>query len=476
MPKLSFMEEVDVSQSSTEQQGSSEGNPTTRKPSFRLRFGLKTFLAFVMLAGVFFGVIYPSIERAKNESDAISQLTSLYPADYSKPEFLYDYEMDGDDKKSPATPAWVRMILGEHCFSTVKSVRIIGGVNDNVESFEDVVSHLSKFKNLQELAVDGLGYRKDADFFEDYPDLRVLSLNSWSDLEDLSGLKDLNKLESLDLSMTSIRSIASVADCSGMKSIQLTGCELLEDIELVAGMPDLAILEQSYCSKVKSLDYLDRFENLENFGCSASEHVKSFDVSLIAKNRNLKSLMLSGFVSFENIELLNEFPNLVHLRLDHCRGFEQLPSLAKLTKLKTVILQNCDSLKSLHGIGDSGALTSLTLFGCKNLEDITPVSEFAGITSLDLQSCNLVDDFRPVSTMKSLKSIRLQGTNIKDLDMLKGLKLQGVFVMSCPNLADISGLSGIDEHASVWIQSCPKITQEMAFDVGDETGVLIQLF
>jgi len=488
----SFLEVIEMSEPISDPPIVSDDLPSPRRPFFRLRFGLKSFLAFVTLAGLCFGFIYPCVQRAKTESEAISQLKSLYPQDkYSQPQILYDYQVaEATDwrksfhvaedaaavsKLEPSTPKWVQAILGEHCFSTVKRVRLIGAMDGDPESFDSIVPHIAKFKNLEEIDVSNLGCRKDADFFASWPNLRVLGLGWWMELEDLTGLANLNKLESLDLSVTNIRSIAPVADCSRMKELTLLECRSLEDIELIADMSELTMLEQSYCSKVKSLDYLDRFENLEVLGCSASDHVKSFDFALIAKNKNLKSLSLSGFDSFENIELLSEFSNLNDLRLDYCHGFERLPSLKNLTKLRSVQFDNCNALKSLQGIGDSGALDALAVYGCKSLKKVESVSGLNGVTALRVGNCDQIANYQFVSTMKALSQIYLEGASVRNLDMLKGLELSLIDIRNCPNLVDISGLSDV-VVGHVTLENCVKVTKEMTLDIEDETEFFINVY
>jgi hypothetical protein len=184
--------------------------------------------------------------------------------------------------------------------------------------------------------------------------LRVLHIDWGRKLVNLDSLSGLKRLEKLSLSgglFTSQERIPGTPMGSG--------CSALTSVDGIAGLPRLAALELSWC------------EVLEDIGPL---------VSLPA----LEVLDLSGCLALTSFEPLSRLGRLKHLRLTHCPTLEDLGVLAGLETLSVLCVGNCDALRDLDGLRGLSNLQEVHIWECGELADVSALADLPNLSALTL--------------------------------------------------------------------------------------------
>jgi hypothetical protein len=178
---------------------------------------------------------------------------------------------------------------------------------------------------------------------------------------------------------------------------------------------------------------------LESFSISDSKEI--FDISVVAKFKNLKTLSLQNVrvISLAPLAGLSKLEKLNlhverHTGLPGRKGFEALRGLASLRDLSIDVAEPIgDQLKKL------GNLESIVIYG-----RITDVCSFAGLkkmTSLFLIESG-IKDVSCLKDLKRLEFINLRGNPIKSLATLAPLPaLRNLYVKNT-QIEDLSALTG----------------------------------
>ena len=238
---------------------------------------------------------------------------------------------------------------------------------------------------------------------------------------------------------------------------------------------DLAVLDLLYVSDVTGEDDIAALNMIAeaNPGIGLSlENIDSLELvyeilsmfhptCLIIMDIDLDSRISDLTANFENLELvllgeenlevgdfLNELPKLKSLILggwdpgesNHIQ-FEKMSGLESLTIAES-------NIESLDVLGDLKKLSSLYLIMCDDLRDISKVKTFPGLQCLSLMDCDTLTELSVLKEIPSLLwlSFPLE-TSQADFDDILTLhtSLQGVELLGCKNLTDISSLTRLQE-------------------------------
>ncbi len=142
--------------------------------------------------------------------------------------------------------------------------------------------------------------------------------------------------------------------------------------------------------KLKGMRYWTGSEHLNFLWTQDISDVRSLDLSgceqlselePLVELSNLKWLSLSGCKQVSNLTALAGLSNLTILSLENCSQVSDLTPLVRLSKLEWLYLENCSQVSDLRPLAGLGNLRYLDLSGCKRVKDLTPL---AGLTSLHI--------------------------------------------------------------------------------------------
>ena len=115
-------------------------------------------------------------------------------------------------------------------------------------------------------------------------------------------------------------------------------------------------------SSTKPLAELTNLESLNLSGCNSLQNVDG-----LANCTKLTSLNLSGCNSLQNVDGLANLTNLTSLDLEFCASLRNVDGLAKLSNLTELRLYISKSLQNVDGLANLTKLTSLDLRECGSL-------------------------------------------------------------------------------------------------------------
>ena len=162
----------------------------------------------------------------------------------------------------------------------------------------------------------------------------------------------------------------------------------------LAGLPLARLPEE--LSKATTLRTLDLS------GCMQLQ-----DLQPLAKLTALRSLNLSGCEKLQDLQPLVKLSALRSLILRGCEKLQDLQPLVKLTALRSLDLSGCKKLQDLQPLAKLTALRSLDLSGCKKLRDLQPLAKLTALRSLDLGGCRQLQDLQPLAGLARLGSFQL---------------------------------------------------------------------
>uniref|UniRef100_A0A0A0KM44 Uncharacterized protein n=1 Tax=Cucumis sativus TaxID=3659 RepID=A0A0A0KM44_CUCSA len=201
-------------------------------------------------------------------------------------------------------------------------------------------------------------------------------------------------------------------NCERLKHVDLSYCELLEEIPDLSVAVNLEYLYLRGCISLKtiheSVSSLNKLITLDLEGCVNLEKLPSY---LMLKS--LDSFCLSDCRKLQRVPEFDEnMKSLTRMILDYT-AIEELPSsIEHLAKLEFLSLKGCANLVALPSeIYLLRSLVELRLPGCSKLHMFPcPTTEqiflLSKLTILDLKNCNLsnIDFLEPLSTELQLKN------------------------------------------------------------------------
>ncbi|VVA40777.1 PREDICTED: TMV resistance [Prunus dulcis] len=211
-----------------------------------------------------------------------------------------------------------------------------------------------------------------------------------------------------------IRQLEGFKYSPNLTCMNLGGCQFLEKIPDLSGIPNMKYLFLSDCTSLVELDdsvgFLDKLVGLDLEGCVK---LMRFATTLI-------------------------LPNLTYMNLRSCQFLEKIPDLSGIRNIKYLFLTDCTSLVSLDdSVGFLDKLVSLDLSGCVNLTKFGRRLRLKSLETLDLEGCASLESFPEIEVkMESLRRLDMEGSGIRELPpSIKHLTgLENLNIERCFNL------------------------------------------
>ncbi|VVA40753.1 PREDICTED: TMV resistance [Prunus dulcis] len=188
--------------------------------------------------------------------------------------------------------------------------------------------------------------------------------------------------------------------------MNLRGCQSLEKIPDLSGIPNIKYLFRSECTSLAELDdsigFLDGCVNLTKFGrrfrlksletldlkgCASLESFPEIEVKMESLRRlttKLRSLNLSGANFVTLPECISKFVSLKYLTLRDCKSLREIPQEVLPPRVCWVSLDNCTSLEKFPKLPLSSEVKYVSLMNCVSLRgyDIAENSILDQVSSL----------------------------------------------------------------------------------------------
>jgi len=177
-----------------------------------------------------------------------------------------------------------------------------------------------------------------------------------------------------------------------------------------------------------------------------------------------------------DVSVLNKLKNLRSVNLEYYTGFE-LPELNNLRKLKSLMIWGADQLKDLNSLSTCKSIETLELQGLK-LETI----DFQKLSKLNLVSLSLAEDrnlknLKGLDKCSSLKTLYIEDSNNSkqklDFD-IGSMNLEELSLGYIQNLNDISKISESKSLRKLYIGNLPSL-KKWDFDMNKMNLNLVSL-
>ncbi|XP_021810265.1 TMV resistance protein N-like [Prunus avium] len=283
-----------------------------------------------------------------------------------------------------------------------------------------------------------------------------------------------------------------------LKSMDFSGCEMLEEIPDFTGFPNLEKLFLKECSGLvgihESVGYLEKLVTLSLQNCS---NLTRFPTKL-----RLKSLKL---LNMKGCRMLESFPEieagtmvLENINLECCENLRNLPrSIYQLKHLQELEVRGCPKLISFPMKENPENPSSVSHDSHSSL--VFPKLRFLRVGDCNLSECDFLMPFNCVSTLTFLD---LSGSNfvclpewinmfvslewliLRDCKKLQEIPqlspcIKGINTGGCKSLERFSKLSNILEHNSQGslqysdLSNCHKLLKSLDFDVEKMASILL---
>ncbi|CAL1358633.1 unnamed protein product [Linum trigynum] len=228
--------------------------------------------------------------------------------------------------------------------------------------------------------------------------LEMLSLNC-DGLEITGDMSKLSKLKHLSLTdvgngkgalvrRLGMRTFISSSPTfpSSLKTLRISGCQLLKRLPNFANLSNLMILDLSHFG-VHEIAGLGELRMLEEF------HLKD-----ASKLTNLNGL--------EHLKLLEE------LCVSGCGVLRKLPSLSNLNRLRVLYIVDCPLLSEIQGLGGLADLSSLGITRCHQLTGLMGLNKLESLQELNIYDCASIKKLPDLSVLKHLLKLKITRCNL----------------------------------------------------------------
>ena len=279
-------------------------------------------------------------------------------------------------------------------------------------------------------------------------------------LRTLTQMPNTSKIESLVLSNPGamreprpLLDFSPLAGLSNLRSLYIQGCWPEADIAAVGELAELFSLNLSTCNvpvlpslaKLKQLRYMELSGNVP-------------DISGLAGAGGLRHLLMVSCHQVTDISPLAELTELRELGLFTCSKVTDLSPLAGLRLVRRLVVSGAKGVTDVSALAGMTDLRTLVLWSCEDLRDLSALSHLTELEGLSLASCG-VEDLAPIAQLGRLDELSINKCrNLRSLpDPADWPSLARVFLRDCPELADISALSGAPMLTELVMTGCPKI-------------------
>ena len=280
--------------------------------------------------------------------------------------------------------------------------------------------------------------------------LSHLDLRGAFNLQDISALEGLSSLRTAVLDNSQIRSLAPLWTATRLERLECSWCRDLEDIRVIASMPELTRLDLRDCSAlmdvgpiaevptlrqlwiggvpgVVDLGFVVNAKELQDLDITACEDIIALDgvtarisslranscVSLIEANglsdpSGLTEVYLGGCVSLRSCERLAGAHGLRQFVMSDAAHLEDFGFLAGKERMLRLTLDGCEGLTNLEFARGMRGLSRLSIRGCRNVTDLRPLADCHNLRMLFIDDCEGIEDLAPLAELKSLQWVSMQ--------------------------------------------------------------------
>ncbi|VVA41159.1 PREDICTED: TMV resistance [Prunus dulcis] len=282
-----------------------------------------------------------------------------------------------------------------------------------------------------------------------------------------------NRLVEFKMPGSHIRQLERFKYSPNLTCMNLRGCQFLEKIPDLSGIPNIKYLFLSDCTSLVELDdsvgFLDKLVVLDLAGC-----VKLMRFATTLRLPNLIDMNLRGCQFLEKIPDLSGIPNIEYLFISDCTSLVELDdSVGFLDKLVVLDLEGCVKLMRFATTLRLPNLIDMNLRGCQFLEKIPDLSGIPNIEYLFISDCtSLVELDDSVGFLDKLVDLDLEGC-VKLMRFATTLRLPNLTCMNlrgCQFLEKIPDLSGIPNIKYLFLSDCTSLVE-----LDDSVGFLDKL-
>lgn len=289
--------------------------------------------------------------------------------------------------------------------------------------------------------------------------LKTLDLSGCYRLVDLEPLREAVALTRFDMSRCGwITSLAPLANLSTLQSLDISQCYQLANLEPLAYLSKLQSLDLSYRGQPTSLELLVGLSMLRDLKLSGCDELTS--LQQLADLPALHCLDLSRCSQLTSLAPLAGLSTLQTLNLSECKQLSDLASLDDLSTLQSLDLSGCDQFTSLAPLAGLLSLKRLGLGDCAQLTNLEPLAGLSAMQSLDLSSCSQLTDLKPLASFSALQSLDLSNcSQLTDLEPLASLSaLQILDLHWCQSLTNLKPLAGLSSLQRLDLSGCFQLT------------------
>lgn len=291
---------------------------------------------------------------------------------------------------------------------------------------------------------------------ESFTGIKELSLKS-PDLTDDSAphFIKMTTLKSLDISSCKkIENLEFVQHCTNLTSLGLSKCDQIKDLNFLPG--EIVSLDLKFLDEIKDSNFLKQLSSLTNLNLGAWLQLQN--LNLLQDAKELTTLFLGGCKKIKDFSSLQYLSKLTSLNLEYCDQVKDIEFLKVCTSLTSLDLSKASSISNFSILKLLSELTTLNLAGSK-ISDITFLHNYKGLKSLNLEGCREIKDFSPLHHCTGLMSLNLHGCSpIMDFSFLELFhELTSLNLGKCPTLKDISFLRSLTKLKSLNLEGCIEI-------------------
>jgi hypothetical protein len=185
-----------------------------------------------------------------------------------------------------------------------------------------------------------------------------------------------------------------IKDSRDLEHIVFDGCHMMKakDIENLADLSNLTHIEFNYCADLENIDVLAKLPNLTHLRLV---NIMCEDFNVLEKLPNLTHLDMcaNNMGNLQNVDFLSSLTTLTHLDLSDCYELEDISPLLNLTNLAHLNL-NSSSITNIDILGELPNLAMVDISGCPpldNMDALSKVDNFNGKASFEYLSGSLYE-------------------------------------------------------------------------------------
>ncbi|WP_372371184.1 hypothetical protein [Candidatus Uabimicrobium sp. HlEnr_7] len=359
---------------------------------------------------------------------------------------------------------------------SLQKLCIQNSVDRNIEN----LCHLINLTHLQAPCLIGMRY-SDLEVLGNLDKLKYLDLSKSISLTKTTSLSMLAQLEHLDLSYGALRKIDF--SLPHLKTLKLSHCRELKDIDLLHTFTNLRSLELDNCTELEkfsikglrklrhiNVQFSKTQEEIDNLSIASSEleHLNIQDCQSLKKlsrhnnYKNLKYLGLSGkmlshfdFTEMSDLQTLDlnkvylDKPNpslFANLKSMHCLKIDSyLPKMDKLDHVRELHLSYC----TLDHFTPLPNIKSLHLFFC-NFANESALLNWPSVEYLYIKNGSTTQYITAVRHLNHLTSLHIEGGTLQNLDALIPMaNLKELTIENCYYLENIDALVSLTNLQSL---------------------------